>query len=459
MRLRLRLCRMRLRLRRGRQMMFRNLKEAGKRITEPGIHHFMREGHRFHLRAGESGRGLLTVDASRVIHLNPVAVDMCWMILSRCGEAEMVKALKKRYNVSGKTVKADLEAFSGVMRRIIEKGAGDPVSFHDMDVREPFQSDVEVPYRMDLALTYRCNVSCGHCYNQKREKKELSTGEWKDVLKRIWELGIPHVIFTGGEATLRDDLPELIEFAETLGMVTGLLTNGVKLADREYLEELIDAGLDHVQITLESSDPSVHNRMTGAESFEATVQAIRNSLEAGLHTITNSTITRINADGMADTVKFAGELGLKAVAANAVIHSGRALEGDYAVTPEKLESTILQMEEELDRLGMRFIWYSPTRYCVFNPMELELGEKRCTAGEYNLCVEPDGEVLPCQSWYESAGNILTDPWESIWNGELLRSARERTWADDTCRGCVHFSLCGGGCPLEKKNGGPCRDSM
>lgn len=443
----------------GADNMFRNLKEAGKRITEPGIHHFRKDNHRIHLRAGESGKGILTVDASRVIHLNPVAVDMSLMILSGYAEKEMIRALKKRYNVRKSKALSDLSEFRKVLKEILASGASEPVSFVNMDVTEPFQTEVEIPYRMDLALTYRCNLSCGHCYNQKREKKEFSTEQWKNAMKKIWELGVPHVIFTGGEATLRKDLVELVEHAETLGMVTGLLTNGVKLSDAGYLKSLVDAGLDHVQITLESAESAVHNAMTGADSFQKTVQGIRNCVEAGIHTITNTTITKKNAKGMTETVRFAHSLGLRAIAANAVIQSGKALEGNFAIPLDQLETVILSMNEELDRLGMRFIWYSPTQYCAFNPLEFDLGEKRCTAGEYNLCIEPDGEVLPCQSWYESAGNILADPWDSIWNSDLLRSAREREWVDESCRECVHFKLCGGGCPLEKKNGGPCRDSV
>ncbi len=147
------------------------------------------------------------------------------------------------------------------------------------------------------------------------------------------------------------------------------------------------------------------------------------------------------------------------MAANAVIQSGRALEGDFSLPMDKLETVILTMNEELEELGMRFIWYSPTRYCAFNPWSSTWAKKGAPAGEYNLCVEPDGDVLPCQSWYRSAGNILEDPWDSIWNGTLLKGARERRWADESCRECVHFTLCGGGCPLEKENGGPCRDSV
>lgn len=430
-----------------------------RRICPEGIHHFVREGHRLHLRADASGNGLLTVDASRIIHLNRVAVDMTWMVLSEYSAGDAVAILTGSYRVGKKKAGSDYRDFRRTLEEIVSAGASDPISFMNMDVREPFEKEVEVPYRMDLALTYRCNLECGHCYNRTGEKDELSTERWKEVLKKIWDLGIPHVIFTGGEATLREDLPELIGFAESLGMVTGLLTNGVRLADRAYLQQLVDAGLDHVQITLESHDAAIHDRMTGSDSFESTVQAIGNALDAGLHTITNTTITRLNREGMSETVQFAHDLGLRAVAANAVIHSGKALEGDWAISPADLEVTMLQVTEKVDQLGMRFIWYSPTRYCSFNPLEFALGPKRCTAGEYNLCIEPDGEVLPCQSWYQSAGNFLKDPWESIWNSSLMKEARNRDWADEECGDCVHFHLCGGGCPLEKKNGVPCRDSM
>lgn len=439
--------------------MLKNLKESGKRITEPGMFHFRRGEHRIHLRISENGRGILTVDASRIIHFNPVAADMAWMILSEISNRDILKFLRKRYSVKKRQAASDLEEFGDVLKNILETGASEPVSFVNMEVTEPFQADVEVPYRMDLALTYRCNINCGHCYNQTREKNELTTDQWKTVMKKIWDLGIPHVIFTGGESTLRDDLEELIQYAETLGLVTGLLTNGVKLANEVYLNGLVDAGLDHIQITLESSKRDIHNKMTGADSFDSTVQGIRNCVKAGIHTITNTTITEENCDGMVDTIQFAHDLGLSSVAANAIIHSGKALEGNFAVSLDKLEHIILSMNKKIEELGMRFIWYSPTRYCSFNPLEFDLGAKRCTAGEYNLCIEPDGEVLPCQSWYESAGNIMTIPWDSIWNSDLMKNARDREWVDEICRGCVDFNLCGGGCPLEKKNGAPCRDSM
>jgi radical SAM protein with 4Fe4S-binding SPASM domain len=91
-----------------------------------------------------------------------------------------------------------------------------------------------------------------------------------------------------------------------------------------------------------------------------------------------------------------------------------------------------------------------------SPVELEIGSKRCNAGEYSLCVEPNGDVLPCQSYYVSAGNILQDPWDQIWNGELFRSFRDREsdprWAGlpEKCWDCPDLPLCGGGCRIERE---------
>ncbi len=438
--------------------MLRRIRESGKRIAPAGMHHWRTDDHRFHLRIEDDGRGLLTIDASRIVHLNPVACDSAWMILSGTGVKRMTERIRSRYRVDAGTARRDLTEFRRAFEDIVSSGAHDPITYLNLDILEPFQAPVSAPYRMDLALTYRCNVRCGHCYNPAREKAEMETDQWKEVLRRICDIGIPHVIFTGGEATLRDDLAELIDHAESLGLVTGLLTNGVRLADADYLASLVDAGLDHVQITLESSNPEVHNSMTGADSFDLTVKGIENCVSLGLHTITNTTLTRINADVARDVPEFVHGLGLVKFAVNAIIHSGKALEGDFALEPMDLESVMIDLTEKADELGMEMIWYSPTRYCSFDPLEFDLGPKRCTAAEYNLCVEPDGEVLPCQSWYEPAGNILTDDWESIWQSELMVSARERRWAEPECRSCTFFSMCGGGCPLEKKSSVACRDS-
>jgi radical SAM protein with 4Fe4S-binding SPASM domain len=99
------------------------------------------------------------------------------------------------------------------------------------------------------------------------------------------------------------------------------------------------------------------------------------------------------------------------------------------------------------------IWYTPTQYCHFDPMQLELGVKGCTAAMYNMCIEPNGDVIPCQSYYQTLGNILANSWTSIWNHDLSTKLRERKSIPEKCQTCSIVTECGGGCPLVMKING------
>jgi radical SAM protein with 4Fe4S-binding SPASM domain len=416
---------------------------ASFRVSAGGV------SRRVHLRAGPQG-GVLVIDASKVLHLNPTAVDFAWLILRGYSDREAIRRMRSRYSVSADIALRDYESVRNALDCMLSDVPVCPVTFLGLDRIEPFTTPVSAPYRADLALTYACNISCSHCYNESRDKPEMDAESWRKVMNRLWDIGIPHVCFTGGEATLRSDLVSLIAHAESIGMVTGLLTNGVKLADASYLSELAGAGLDYVQITLESHIEETHNKMVGARSYGDTVKAIENCAKLPIYVITNTTITKINKADIPDTVDFLARAGLKAFAVNSIISSGRAVGGDHALSPDELAGVLGEVHRRAEKAGLRMIWYSPTRYCELDPLALELGPKRCTAAQYNICVEPDGAVLPCQSYYESAGNILVDTWESIYGGRLFTALRNRDWTDDACRGCESFALCGGGCPLEKE---------
>ena len=323
-----------------------------------------------------------------------------------------------------------------------------PVTFFGIDKIEAFQTPVSAPYRMDLALTYRCNINCSHCYNQRRESAELTTAEWKKIIAILWEQGIPHIDFTGGEPTLRDDLAELISYAEDLGMITGLLTNGVRLADAAFVGRLKQAGLDYVQVTLESHLEEVHNLMVASDSFRQTVQGIRHIVEQDIHVLTNSTITRANCDHIEKIVPFLKSLGVRSFAVNSIIKAGKSRHQDPGLSEEEILPIINGLQQEAEREEMRFTWYTPTQYCRLNPVENDLGVKQCTAGKYNLAIEPDGTVIPCQSFFRPLGNILNDPFEKIYQHDFLVSLRRRDWAMDKCRQCEWLPTCGCGCPLQ-----------
>ncbi len=414
-----------------------------------------------HLRLEADGCGLLLVNASRVYHLNPSAATMAYLGLENRSEVEAVQVLMKRFRVSRRQALEDYRAFQSQMEVMTHPDDHCAVCELELDTMAPFSARPSAPYRMDLALTYRCNNNCTHCYNARpRQHPELSTGQWKHILDNLWQIGIPHIVFTGGEPTLRPDLPELIAHAERNGQITGINTNGRRLKDRDYAQQLFDAGLDHVQITLESHDAAIHDRMVlpsamaasaaGSGAWADTVAGLRNVLTMRMYVMTNTTLLRHNAPFLAETLQFLADTGVPTVGLNALIYSGRGLEVDTGLAESELPPLLETARAYTTQHNQKLIWYTPTQYCHFDPMQLELGVKGCTAALYNMCVEPDGSVLPCQSYYEPLGNILLDPWDSIWNHDLAVSLRERRDLPIDCQACALLLECGGGCPLARK---------
>jgi radical SAM protein with 4Fe4S-binding SPASM domain len=429
----------------------------------PGLYHYLRETDgecaRVHLRIDPDECGILLVNASRVLHLNPTAAFMAHLALNGTSEQIAVDAITRRYRISHKQAQSDYQAFNLQLVELVRPDGACPIHELGLETTAPFSARPSAPYRMDLALTYRCNNDCAHCYNPREAHRhkpstasELNTVEWKQILNSLWQIGIPHIVFTGGEPTLRNDLPELIAHAQALGQVTGLNTNARRLSDPGYVQQLADSGLDHVQITLESHDSSIHDQMVASlGAWEQTVAGIRNSLATKLFVMTNTTLLTNNAHDLAHTLDFLAELGVPTVGLNALIYSGRGANVGTGLPESALPPLLELAREKIQANGQRLIWYTPTQYCNFDPVLLELGVKGCTAALYNMCIEPDGSVLPCQSYYRSLGNILTNSWESIWNHELAAYIRERKYLPEACAGCGLLPECGGGCPLILQN--------
>jgi radical SAM protein with 4Fe4S-binding SPASM domain len=421
----------------------------------PGIYHYHTrpdapQQFRLHLRVEKDGRGVLLINAARVLHLNQTAAEHAKLILEEKAAEEAARCIAQRYNISRETALADFEELRETIFTIAQSGEEVcPVTYLDISRIEPMSAELSAPYRMDLALTYHCQNHCPHCYvGRPRDFPEMSTAQWKQVIDHCWELGIPHLTFTGGEATLRPDLVELVQYAEDVGLVTGLQTHGRRLRDRAYLDELLVAGLDHVQITLESHDPAIHDRMVGAEgAWRETVEGIRTVVDADIYMMTNTTMTTENVAGIEETIAFAASLGVPTFGCNSLIFSGAAVAVGSGIPEGQLGPILERVKEATEKHHMRLIWYTPTQYCEFDPVGAELGIKGCTAARYNMCVEPNGDVLPCQSYFVSLGNILSDPWPTIWEHELARYLRNRDFMMAKCYDCPDQVLCGGGCPL------------
>lgn len=418
-----------------------------------GLFHYVHEGigerSRLHLRIDPDLNGILMINANRIVHLNPTAAFMAWLSLEGIPDNQAINAITSKYHVSKHQAINDYAQFNESLEKISNSEEACPICDLDLQVSAPFSIQPSAPYRMDLALTYRCNNNCSHCYNARpRDFKEIPTETWLEILDHLWQIGIPHVVFTGGEPTLRNDLPVLIARAENNGQITGLNTNARRLSDPRFLSQLVEVGLDHVQITVESHNPTIHDSMVRAKgAWKQTITGLQNALETPLYVMTNTTMLRGNSPYLDETLEFLASLGVPTIGLNALIYSGSGLTVGTGLSENELPALLDQARHITQKNEQRLIWYTPTQYCNFDPMQLELGIKGCTAALYNMCIEPNGGVIPCQSYYHQLGNIINDPWDSIWNHDLSISLRERRYIQEKCQDCVLLSECGGGCPL------------
>ena len=416
-----------------------------------GLYHYVKEDEneksRIHLRLDDDGTGTLIVNASSVMHLNPSAAFMAYLILEKVDEEQAVKAIYQKYRVNKSQARADYSSFILHLSSLFTNAC--PIHELDLEAIMPFSARPSAPYRMDLAVTYRCNNDCAHCYNaRERDFPELTTDQWKKILDQLWALGVPHIVFTGGEATLRNDLPELIAHAESNGQITGLNTNARRLANMGYVQQLVKAGLDHVQITVESCVPEIHDEMMRAKgAFRQTITGLNNALATKLYVMTNTTMLRTNIDTVSATLDFLADNGVPTIGLNALIYSGHGLTVGTGLRESELQPILDIATRKTAERGQKLIWYTPTQYCQFDPTAHNLGVKGCTAALYSMCIESNGNVLPCQSYYHPLGNMLTDSWDSIWNHKLSTQLRERQNLPFKCETCSLVAECGGGCPL------------
>jgi len=435
-----------------------------------GVMHATINGHRFHLRENENHHNLLWIDGRQPpLILDQTAgsfmrhvIEGMWLFQQGEGDeservAEYVvdKAYRKygrplalgKRRVTRQRIRADLDRFFGTVMCVAE---GKCPAEMGLDSRVLDYANWRAPARMDLAVTYRCNLKCGKCYlPDTGAMQELPAEEWLRIYEILWNIGVPQVVVTGGEPTLRPDIISLVSQADEF--VTGLVTNGTKL--EELAAQLRDASLDYVQVTIESSNPGIHDEMTGVSGSHAlTVGGIRKAMAVGLRVVTNTTLTACNAPSFTETVRWLHEaLGVKHVACNTLICSGRGItcKAENGLSDEDLKRYLESACEEASRLGLDFQWYSPTCYVTgVNPLDLGFGVKACSAAAHNMTIQPDGSVLPCQSWPETVGNILKDPWDSIWSHPTCVKLRQGK-APEECQGCAYEESCSGGCPLDK----------
>lgn len=302
-------------------------------------------------------------------------------------------------------------------------------------------------------LTYRCPLQCVYCSNPldfAAVQEELTTEEWIEVLTQARAMGAVQMGFSGGEPLVRRDLEELVAEARRLGFYTNLITSGLGL-DEARIEALREAGLDHIQISLQASDPDVAAAVAGSPKAHAKKLAMARAVKAaGYPMVLNVVLHRHNIDRIDEIIALCDELGADAVElANCQMYGWAHLNREGLLPSraqlEAAEATTARWRERLAERGrdMRLLFVVPDYY----------GErpKACMGGwgSIFMTVAPDGAVLPCHSARMlpmTFPNVRDRGLREIWyDSEPFNRYRGDAWMQEPCRSCDERHKDVGGC--------------
>ncbi|MGR4067138.1 pyrroloquinoline quinone biosynthesis protein PqqE [Billgrantia sp. C5P2] len=313
--------------------------------------------------------------------------------------------------------------------------------------------DVGPPLWLLAELTYRCPLQCAYCSNPldfAAVKEELTTDEWIEVLTQARAMGAVQMGFSGGEPLVRQDLETLVAEARRLGFYTNLITSGLGL-DEARIAALHEAGLDHIQISLQASDPEVAAAVAGSPKAHAKKLAMARAVKAaGYPMVLNVVLHRHNIDRLDDIIALCDELGADAVElANCQMYGWAQLNREGLLPSreqlEVAEATTARWRERLAAQGrdMRLLFVVPDYYAE--------RPKACMGGwgAIFMTVAPDGAVLPCHSARMlpmTFPNVRERPLREIWyDSEAFNRYRGDAWMSEPCHSCDERHQDVGGC--------------
>jgi pyrroloquinoline quinone biosynthesis protein E len=306
------------------------------------------------------------------------------------------------------------------------------------------------PLALIAEITHRCPLHCVYCSNPLElaaVSEELSTEEWAVVFQQSGKLGMLHAHFTGGEPLARTDLTELVESASKAGLYTNLITSGIGLTESR-LQALVDAGLDHIQVSFQDSREDAANWIAGAKAHAHKIELSRLIRRHRIAFTVNLVVHRQNIDHLEEMIAFIEQLAPERMEIAHTQYYGWALRNRAALLPtraqlEKATEAVTAAEKRLaGRIRVDFV--VPDYYARF--------PKPCMGGwgRRLMLINPAGKVLPCHAAEVIPGlefeNVREKTIEFIWReSESFQRFRGEEWMPEPCRSCDQRTQDFGGC--------------
>lgn len=312
------------------------------------------------------------------------------------------------------------------------------------------KSPVSSPRWLLAELTYTCPLQCPYCSNSidfAKHKDELGTDDWLRVLSEARAMGAVQLGLSGGEPLVRPDLPILVRHARELGYYVNLITSGYNL-DEAKIAELKDAGLDHIQVSIQAPEKTLNDYLAGTESFEHKKEVARLVKKHGYPMVLCVVIHRQNIHLMREILDMAVELEADYLElANTQYYGWAHLNRDQLLpTREQFQEAEAIAQNYKEKLkGKMKIYYVVPDYYEDRP-------KACMNGWGTtfLTIAPDGLALPCHEARSLPGldcpNVRDMSVRDIWlHSDAFNKFRGYDWMKEPCRSCPEKTRDFGGC--------------
>jgi PqqA peptide cyclase len=306
------------------------------------------------------------------------------------------------------------------------------------------------PLALIAEITHRCPLHCVYCSNPLElasRKEELATADWVRVFGEAAALGVLHLHLTGGEPLVRTDLAEMIAGARQSGLYTNLITSGIGLS-RERLGQLVDAGLDHIQLSFQDSREGHANWIAGARAHAHKVELAGWIREHRIAFTTNLVVHRQNIEHLEEMVTALEALHPDRMEIAHAQYYGWALQNRSALLPTRAQLdravAVVAAAEERLRGKVRIDMVVPDYHARF--------PKACMGGwgRQLMLIDPAGRALPCHA----AGvipdmrfdNVREHTLDWIWQSSAaFQKFRGEDWMPEPCRSCDRRKEDFGGC--------------
>lgn len=323
---------------------------------------------------------------------------------------------------------------------------------------------------MWLITNYSCNHRCKWCYTTDKNfvNQNMPLEFAKETLENMSKLGVKKCTLIGGEPTLYQHIKEVIKYGNDLGILIKIVTNGVKIGNKKYLQELKDCGLGFVAISIHGITRESYKENTQTDDLELVEKAIKNCNELNIPYVTLTTLNRLNCDSVVDIVKYLDKLKVKNKVFNiAVPYTNNAIIEKNVLSPKEIAEVIENNYHKLKNEGLKAGFYASIPLCLFDKEELNnminegylipLSEGGCNIyDKTGFAFEPNGNIIPCcKKFKEVLINTQIDGhfsyngkpkemWDKIKNNF---GHKAMPFPSNKCKNCKYKKNCIGGCPM------------